>query len=196
MQSKLFLISTFIIFSIFNISAAQPKKQNTKVQAKRILFSPPDTTFSIEVPVRLKEDKDEYKEDKSMKSIRVFGGFTHKMSFLVYATTYKDGDKSINEIPKEKLGGLEFLIGGDDDYDFAERFIEVDGFPTREVIYKNQNAKGVMIDAGEQVFILCLAVKNRRDLDSKIANRFFSSFHLIRNSKKDKLSKQRNATHN
>ncbi len=198
MQSKFLSVATIIIFSTFNIAVSQTQKriQNTKVQAERILFSPPDKTFSIEVPVRLKEDKDQYKEEQSMKSIRVFGGFTHKMAFLVYATTYKHGDKSINEIPKEKLGGLEFLVGGDDDHDFAERFIVIDGFPTREVIYKNQNAKGIMIDVGQQVFILCLAVKNRRDLESKVANRFFSSFHLIRESKKDKPSKQKKATRN
>jgi hypothetical protein len=191
MQNKFILIVTIIIFSILSISVvAQTKRdlQNRKAHAKRILFSPPDKTFSVVAPFRLKKYKSDYGVGDSVDSIKLFGGFKSKMILAIYVVTYEKGDKNINEIPEEKLGGLEFVVGGDDDHDFTERFIRVDGFVTREVVYKNQNAKAIMIDTGERVFILCLRSKNRKDLESKIANRFFTSFHLNRKTK--------NAIHN
>ncbi len=185
MQSKFILIAIIIIFSILNISVAQTKKdlQNRKAPAKRIVFSPPDKTFSVVAPFRLKKHKSDYGVGDSISSIKLFGGSKSKTVLAIYVVTYEKGDKNINEIPEEKLGGMEFMVGGDDDHDFSERFIEVDSFPTREVVYKNQNAKAVMIDTGERVFILCLWSKNRKDLESKIANRFFTSFHLNRKTK-------------
>jgi hypothetical protein len=186
MPTKFIFTATIIILSTLNFSVAQTKKgsQNTRSKTRKILFSPTDKSFSIAVPVRLKEDKDAYKEEKSMKSIRVFGGFTSKMVFLVYEITFKDGDINIKEPTKKKVGGMEFLIGGDDDHDFAEAFMEIDGFQAREVVYRKQNAKGIMIDAGNRVYVLCLASKNRKNLQSVVANRFLNSFHLIRKSEK------------
>jgi hypothetical protein len=79
---------------------------------------------------------------------------------------------------EEKLAGLQFVIGGDDDKSFTERFMQTKGFKSKEIIYLNKNNKGLMIYLGDETIVLGLFTENRKDLDSIIAKQFFPSFHL------------------
>lgn len=79
---------------------------------------------------------------------------------------------------EDKFGGLFFLIGGDDDHEFTEKNIKVDGLPAREIVYKNKPNKGLFIDAGKTVYVLAWFSNERKDLDSAAAKRFFNSFRL------------------
>jgi hypothetical protein len=80
----------------------------------------------------------------------------------------------------EKLDGLEFLVGGDHDFDFDEDVLKINGFQSRLVTYTKSNAKGLMLDAGDTIYVLFLLTKDRKDLDSEMAKKFFSSFTLLK----------------
>ena len=81
-----------------------------------------------------------------------------------------------------KLKGLEFLIGGDGQRPTRETVVRVDGLPAREVLFVGPSkcSKGLMIDAGDRIYVLGLVVNVCEDLDTASAKRFFRTFHLKR----------------
>lgn len=163
-NSKTVVFSALII--IFAIIAPFSFGQTQKLKT----WSPPDNSFSVEVPVKLKEYKDTYESTKSFAAI--------KSAYIIVIHIFEG--ENTKETSKEKLGGAEFTIGGDDDNDFVERYFKIDGLTAREVFYAKQNVRGIMIDAGNRVYILGIKAKNREDLDSDMARRFFSSFRLLK----------------
>jgi hypothetical protein len=125
--------------------------------------------FEVDVPVPLQKDR------TAFSGFTLFGAKNDKFVFLVYVYDAKAQGASDSS---DKLLGLEYVLGGDDDADFSQEDVTIDGLPARKIVYRHQNNAGLLIDAGDKVFILGLAVKNRKDLNSVIANRFFASFKL------------------
>ena len=83
-----------------------------------------------------------------------------------------------------KLGGLEFTIGGDDAKPAMESRIKVNGLDAKEFIYHFPDAetlghrKGRIIDARTKIFILIYATNTASGLDSASAARFSNSFKI------------------
>ncbi|MEJ7623627.1 MAG: hypothetical protein WKF34_06510 [Pyrinomonadaceae bacterium] len=144
---------------------------------------PPDKTFSVEVPVPLKESKGEYgdQDPDGYESIRSYGESLGNYSFQIVVINLRETEKKV--ALDEKLDGLQFLVGGDDDFDFTRKYLTIDGLSAKEIVYKKQNSKGLMIDGCDKIYVLGMTVKLRKDLDSDIANRFFTSFRRLTTSR-------------
>ena len=142
-------------------------------------FSPPDGRFSVETPFGkislTKEVQDASYPESTLRTYGNTGNGNRAIIVFVWVVANKERNKPI----KEKVGGMEFLIGGDDDHDIVKTFRTVAGLPAKEVVYKNINARGLFIDDGDRVYILAFAGKKRNDLTSKTAEDFFSSFKLV-----------------
>lgn len=153
------------------------------IYAQSKVWVAPNNVFSVDVPVELKlvdaelTDNDPEGYEKSS----LFNGANKSLNFKVVIIELREKDaKSRTE---DKLAGLEFVLGGDDDHEFSAEFLKIQGLNSKEIVYKNQNNKGLMIDAGDKIYILGVTTKNRKDLNSKLANRFFKSFCLIKTGK-------------
>jgi hypothetical protein len=56
----------------------------------------------------------------------------------------------------------------------------VDGLPARELLFisPNKSSKGLIIDAGDRIYVLGLAVDDAKNLNSSVAKHFFETFQL------------------
>lgn len=150
----------------------------------RRIWSPPDNSFTIELPVDLREIKGEYDDEnkEGFRSIKLFGSSEAEASFGVFEVVILDLSKNEQLNVNDKLKGLEFLIGSDDQRPTKETVVRVDGLPAREVLFVGPGkcSKGLMIDAGARIYVLGLVVKVCENLDTATAKRFFKTFHLKR----------------
>ncbi|HEX7330527.1 MAG TPA: hypothetical protein VF290_03455 [Pyrinomonadaceae bacterium] len=148
------------------------------------MWSPPDNSFTIEVPVNLREIQGEYNDESKerFRSIKLFGTSEAEASFGVFEVVILDLSKKEQLNVNGKLDGLEFLIGGKDQRPTRETVVRVDGLPAREVLFVGPGKcnKGLMIDAGDRIYVLGLVVNVCKDLDTASAKRFFKTFHLKR----------------
>ena len=143
------------------------------------VFSPPDKSFRIETQVLLNRIDDMYGDTSpgGYKAIDVFGGKSKSQgSFLIVILT--PSEEMRREHPNgNELGGLQFMIGGDDAQPLNEKAIIVRGLKGKEFIY--DRSRGRILDAGERIFILAYVGRNAQDLTSPAATRFFNSFQSM-----------------
>ena len=151
------------------------------------MWSPPDNSFTIELPLELREVKREYNDQsrERFRSIKVFGSSEADASSGVFEVVILDLSKKEQLNVNGKLKGLEFLIGGDDQRPTRETVVKVDGLPAREVLFAGAGkcSKGLIIDAGDRIYVLGLVVNVCGDLDTAIAKRFFKTFHRKRRNR-------------
>jgi hypothetical protein len=143
------------------------------------VFSPPDKSFRIETPVLLNRIDDMYGDSspEGYKAIDVFGGESKSQgSFLIVTLTPSEEMRRKNPNGNE-IGGLEFVIGGDNAQPLKEESIIVRGLKGKEFIY--ESSRGQILDAGERVFILAYVGRNAKNLTSPAATRFFNSFRSM-----------------
>lgn len=175
------LIPTGLLIVVAVCVTAAQKDDVTKMKR---MWSPPDNSFTIEVPVDLREMKGEYNDESQERftSIKLFGTSEAEASFGVFQVVILDLSKKEQRNVNGKLKGLEFLIGGDDQRPTKETAVRVDGLPAREALFVGPSkcSKGLMIDAGDRIYVLGLVVNVCEDLDTASAKRFFKTFHLKR----------------
>ena len=143
------------------------------------VFSPPDKSFRIETPVLLNRIDDMYGDTspEGYKAIDVFGGKSKSQgSFLIVILTPSEEMRRKNPNGNE-IGGLEFVIGGDNAQPLKEKAIIVRGLKGKEFIY--DRSRGQILDAGERIFILAYVGRNAKNLTSPAATRFFNSFRSM-----------------
>jgi hypothetical protein len=169
----------FIVLAI-GVTAAQ---KDGVTRFKR-MWSPPDNSFTIEVPVNLREVTGEYRDESKerFRSIRLFGTSEAEATFGVFEVVILDLSKKEQLNANDKLKGLEFLIGEDDQKPNKDTVVRVDGLPAREVQFVGPGkcSKGLMIDAGDRIYVLGVVVNVCEDLDTASAKRFFKTFRLKR----------------
>ena len=104
-----------------------------------MMWSPPGGAFAVDVPTKLSEEKHTFRDGSQsrFKSVKLFAGKKTGNSFLVYVLELVDEAKERST--KEKFKGLHFLIGGDDDHEFVETYLKVDGLSAKEIVYTQQN---------------------------------------------------------
>lgn len=145
------------------------------------IWSPPDESFTLFLPVKLR-NTDLYsgvnRNSPDYKLIKTYEGSIPNYDFLVLLLDY--GNNISKKRLEEKFEGLNFVIGGDDDNNFEERYLKVDNLNAKELNYLNQNKKGLMIDTGKQIIVLSLTAGKRKYLNSVIANEFLTSFQLLK----------------
>jgi hypothetical protein len=163
-----------IILLLTALAASQSGlAQNKDKGGTPTVWSPPDKSFTIEVPIDLEEMHDY----QSKAYGGVIAGYTFQVVIL-------DATESIRKLPlKEKLRGLQFFVGGDDDREFVETYSTIGGLPAKEILYQKQNNRGLMIDGCDRIYILALHTKDRKDLDSDIAKQFLTSFRTLESKK-------------
>lgn len=149
-------------------------------QHSRITWTPPDQSFSVETPVPLERQPDEYGDPDPEFQSSSYASKTPRGAFIL--TIIKWSKQKVQSLVDDRFGGLQFMIGGDDDHDFKERSLKIDGFPAKEIVYDKQNNRGLFIAAGDRIYVLGFAGKTRADLKSDAANRFFSSFRAKKKS--------------
>jgi len=144
----------------------------------------PDKSFSVNVPVPLKLEKTDYSDARHSRyvSIKLFAGRNSKYAVLLYVLRL---DKSsINLSSEEKLRGLDFMLGSENDQNFEVSSLKVNGSPSRQIIFANQNKKGLLIDAGDRIVVLGIVAETRNDMESEAANSFLRSFRLTTSKQK------------
>ena len=158
--------------------------QKDGVTKMKRMWAPPDNSFTIEVPVDLREMKGEYndKTHERFRSIKLFGTSEAEASFGVFQVVILDLSKKEQRNVNGKLKGLEFLIGGDDQRPTRETEVRVDGLPAREVLFVGPGicSMGLFIDAGDRIYVLSAVGKVCEDLNTATAKRFFETFHRRR----------------
>lgn len=169
-----------LIVEAMCVTAAQ-KDGVTKMKR---MWSPPDNSFTIEVPANLQEIKGEYTDESKerFRSIKLFGTSEAEASIGVFQVVILDLSKKEQRNVNGKLKGLEFLIGGDDQNPTRETELRVDGLRAREVLFAGPGkcSKGLFIDAGNRIYVLGAVGKVCEDLDTATAKRFFETFHRRR----------------
>ena len=153
------------------------------------VFAPARLGFRIDVPSKPRRLENEYgdTDPKGYKSIDVFGPreranltSTYQIIVLVPSEAMLTDAGGAN-----KLGGLEFTIGGDDAEPASTSSINVNGLEGKEFIYHFPDAaklghrKGRIIDAKTKVFVLIYATNTASGLNSSAAARFFNSFRVM-----------------
>lgn len=171
---KILFFGLIILFA-----TTAPLSFGQKRKSKKNWLSP-DKSFALTIPIKLK-NTDLYggadKNSPEYTSIKTYEGSISDHYFLVLVLDY--GKDIKNKEIKEKFGGLEFVIGGDDDHKFEEKYLKIDNLNAKEITYLNQNKKGLMIDTGKQIIVLGLIVGKRENLNSVVAKEFLSSFRLL-----------------
>lgn len=178
--SMVILVFMLVFVSAICLVAGQKGRPNN---AKK-MWSPPDGSFAVELPLKLEELKGEYEDlsHETYKSIKLFGSAEADASNGAFEVVILDLSEKGKLNVQGKLKGLEFLIGGDDKKPTKATFVKIDGLPAKEVLFISPNkcSKGLMIDAGDRIYVLGLVVNDCKDLNSTVAKRFFKTFHLVR----------------
>ena len=183
-------LATALILTIGCSGYAQTEQRRTK--SNRIgksswqVFSPAGMGFRIEVPSKPHRIDDLYgdADPNGYSSIDVYGvsqSSPLRREYQIIVLVPSEG--MLKEDSRgNKLGGLQFTIGGDDAEPTSQSSIRVNGLKGREFIYDFPNAealghrKGQIIDAGKKIFILIYATDASSDLNSSATGRFFMSF--------------------
>jgi hypothetical protein len=183
------LVSAFaVVLGLAACACAQTQGAKISKSSWQV-FAPAGLGFSIEVPSKPARIKNEYGDidPKGYKSIYVYGPrqtsrrtSAFKIIVLIPSDAMSQENGGIN-----KLGGLEFTIGGDDAEPTSRSSITVNGFKGKEFIYHFSEAEefghriGRVIDAKTRIFVLIYATNTAVSLQSSAAARFFNSFKLM-----------------
>ena len=152
-------------------------------------YSSPDGSFRIDSPVPLQrtdcfggaEDSEgEFSEAaQGITCYSVERTFPASRSFSVVVI---DGNhpESRSKSAEERVGGLWFLIGGDDPAE--ETTIQANGLAGTEYAYSTTTrngfyARGRVSNSGESIYIVIFHTERSEDLTSPDAERFFNSFY-------------------
>lgn len=154
--------------------------QNSTPKPVSGLWSPSDKGFSILTPGPLQSVPTEAAKDDEQEFLtksELFGLEKEDCIFAVYRLTLvpKEARKSF----QEKLGGLEYLIVKGN-YDFSRRTIKLNGLDAIEIVYDVGTIRGLLVDAGDKVFVIATGAEDKRFLDSRVARDFLESFRLLK----------------
>ena len=159
-----------IILVIPAVLCGEIQAQDCKAEKPAVTWKSPDSFFTVEVPKPLEL------EDPSYPPTTLYGTVVGDCVFAVFVVRLPPDERKGSF--SDKIDGLEFIIGGDDDHDFSKEIIKVQKFKAKKIVYAKQNTQGLLIDAGRYVFVLGFKSKNRANLNSSEAKRFFESFRI------------------
>lgn len=178
MNRRVILCSVFLLLMSLELVTAQEDPDSSK--SRWHVFSPPDKSFRIEVPNIMRYVKDSEFDSLVAYAAHCLPSDDKECRYLVGVIQFSDREKP------ETLGGLEFMIGGDNREPTRKIVITVDGLPGREIVYSSPPEFGVtylrgrIIDAGTCIFLIRYTTDNLANLYSSSTNRFFNSFHVMR----------------
>lgn len=183
------LVSAFSVgFILATCAWAQTQGVKTSKSSWQV-FAPAGLGFRIEVPSKPARIENEYGDidPKGYKSIYVYGPreTSHRTTTFEIIVLVPSEAMNKENGGANKLGGLEFTIGGDDAEPTSQSRINVNGLQGKEFIYHFPEAetlghrKGRIIDAKTKIFVLIYATSTVSGLKSSAAARFFNSFKIM-----------------
>ncbi|MCP9496912.1 MAG: hypothetical protein MSG64_21040 [Pyrinomonadaceae bacterium MAG19_C2-C3] len=160
-----------------------------KTQAGWRVYSPPDKSFTVELPgephptddydfmegggaafFKCTKSADSYQLDLQPESV------INSFSIGVFdVSTCKRRPETFNE----EIEAIIPIIGGDDKLILRDSKLRVDGLPAREFIYKKGIVYGrvLIVNAGKRIFLLIYASDIPEATSSPEAARMFKTFH-------------------
>ena len=148
------------------------------IAGQSTVWTTPDKSITVSVPVPLKRAVQynwdlisNSEKEEGYNSIATFTGERDGITFLVQVLQPNALLKSMKV--SEKLEGLEFIVGGDDDQDYIEIWDNRGGLHTRELSYRKQNVRFLSIDGGDRIYVLAMTAKHKKSLVSVVAEKFF-----------------------
>ncbi|GEM_PF-6093609 len=155
--------------------------QTMETDNNNIKWVSPDGSFSVISPVKLKKLKAPHKDESrtAFNSMEFYGGRQGENAYVVYVYDWIEKRKLLSF--EDRIKGIEFILGGDDDKEFTSTVREINGFNAKEIIFSDQNIRGLIIDGNGKTYVLGLSAENRSELNSDATDRFFTSFRLLKN---------------
>jgi hypothetical protein len=184
------MIVNFITFAIL---LCMP---SVDAQAWRV-HSPPDTNYSVELPVPLRRVRyyegehgigDAWTTEEEARGSIVYVAQQSSPKAREYAVLVADIPKDRRPLSADDIDYLKWWIGGDDESEPTSALdVNVNGLQGKEYIYATDIAfdrytRGRIFDGGDQVYILIFKSSTAADLSSKAATRFLDSFRLRKQS--------------
>jgi hypothetical protein len=158
--------------------------QECTFQNAKIIWSPPGKEFAVEVPESLKDIKDWQDDDFDSRYTSVKSYETEKDDCLFRVFVVGLDSKSSKLSSKKKFALLVDFLNGDIDAHYPVKYFKYDGISAMEVKIDLWHGRYRMFDGGNTIFMIGLITKDVKDLDAGFANRFFTSFHLLKRKKK------------
>src|SRR5215213_3217905 len=160
----------------------------TNAQSSWQVFSPPDKSFTVELPTQPRRPLN---KEESAESI-----FENIKSAYVYTLKLRSNDpvpdfsfgvlylsKPLSN-PKfdETVNSNMLWIGGDDKHFSKESDVIVSGFHGREFIYEKGIASGraLFINAGSRIYVMLFHTEVEGDISSEAVSRIFRTFKPAR----------------
>jgi hypothetical protein len=160
-------------------------------QSNRQVFSPPDKSFTVELPGKPRRAKPPSSTEESVESL-----FENTKSAHAYALSLRKN----NPPPEFSFGVLHLSkplsnsqfdeavnshmlwLGGDDKHFSKEADVVVNGFHGREFIYDKGIASGraLFINASGRIYLMLFHTEVEGDISSEAVSRIFSTFKPVR----------------
>ena len=158
------------------------------------IYSPRRDNFSVRLPAPLrrvtffegKHGASNGRGARGQKGIRFYATQQTSPRVREYGiVVIEDSEERRSILGDDRIGGLEFLIGGDDAEPTSESDVRVNGLAGKEFVYGKAIAEGTytrgrIFDIGHRTYVLVFRAKAAEDLVSSDATRFFDSFRLVK----------------
>ena len=177
---KIFSLLTCTLFVLVGSKLAY-------AQSSWQVFSPPDKSFTVELPERPRQAKPPSNTEESAESF-----FENTKSAYAYTLSLRKNDPvpefSFGVLHLSKpMGNSQFdetvnsnmlWIGGDDKHFSKEADVVVSGFHGREFIYDKGIASGraLFINAGSRIYLVLFHTEVEGDISSVAVSRIFRTF--------------------
>ncbi len=178
---KHFLLMTFLLLTLQIIVAAQPKS---------VTFSPPDKSFSVELPTSAKLEKPKRNAEDSSGN-ELFGGIKANAGngYLIKLTSDENyASVSVGSlVPLKPLDRKTFIadvnsymlfLFGDNKHFSREADTVVNGFSGREFVFEKGSGSGraLFVNSGKRIYMLTYFEEEDGQPTSEIINKLFASF--------------------
>lgn len=181
---KLLNILTCVVFALVGSMIAH-------AQSSWLMFSPPDKSFTVELPEKPQRPKPPNNKEESsgflFKNIKSGYAYTFSLrkndpvpdfSFGVAHLSKPISDSRFDESANSNM----LWIGGDDKHFSKEADVVVSGFHGREFVYDKGNASGraLFINAGYRIYYMMFHTEVEGDISSEAVARIFRTFKPTR----------------
>ena len=163
---------------------------NVAAQAKSVIFSPPDKSFSVELPSPAKPEKPK-RNSEAMTVNDLFGGIKDGVgsSYLIKLTPYEHypsvGVGSLIPLkPRDQKSFVDEVnsymlwMFGDNKHFSKEADVVVNGFSGREFVFEKGVGSGraLFVNSGRRIYMLTYFEEEYGQPTSEIINKLFASF--------------------
>lgn len=159
-------------------------------QSNWVSYSPPDRSFSIELPKTPMHQRRKPKDT----NVNLFDGYKFKDLYLIRSTSegaesvftifvYEASDrKRKRRLSDEEVNSMIKIIGGDDKKFIRRMSTLVDGSPAWDFVYEKgiKSGRTLIIDAGGRVYMLLYYTYKGGEVMSESVSRIFRTFRLTR----------------